>query len=141
MRLVDAAKVVNDFKIEFNSSENQDYDESEAGENEKPKYAILSHTWGWPEENTGRWAHKIDEVTYDARHNFGDPFDKSLHPDRRQGYQKIYYACRRALELGYKYIWIDTCCIDKSNSAELTESINSMFRWYSEAGRMYSLSG
>ncbi len=30
----------------------------------------------------------------------------------------------------YKYAWIDTCCIDKTNNVELSEAINSMFRWY-----------
>lgn len=39
---------------------------------------------------------------------------------------------------GYKYIWIDTCCIDKSSSAELSESINSMFKWYEWAGVCYA---
>lgn len=31
-------------------------------------------------------------------------------------------------------VGIDSCCIDKSSSAELTEAINSMFKWYREAG-------
>ena len=31
---------------------------------------------------------------------------------------------------GYKWVWIDTCCIDKTSSAELSEAINSMFRYY-----------
>ena len=33
---------------------------------------------------------------------------------------------------------VDTCCIDKSSSAELTESINSMYRWYQEAAICYA---
>ncbi len=36
-----------------------------------------------------------------------------------------------------KYFWIDTCCIDKSSSAELQEAITSMFRWYHNATRCY----
>ncbi|KAL5905981.1 hypothetical protein ACKVV1_010394 [Pyricularia oryzae] len=28
------------------------------------------------------------------------------------------------------YVWVDICCIDKTSSAELSEAINSMFRWY-----------
>lgn len=34
---------------------------------------------------------------------------------------------------GFRHIWIDTCCIDKSSSAELTESINTMYAWYRSA--------
>jgi hypothetical protein len=34
-----------------------------------------------------------------------------------------------------EYIWIDTCCIDKSSSAEL---INSMYRWYKNAYVCYA---
>lgn len=52
---------------------------------------------------------------------------------KRQGYAKIVNAAREAQNLGYKYIWVDTCCIDKSSSAELQEAINSMFRWYQNA--------
>jgi hypothetical protein len=36
------------------------------------------------------------------------------------------------------YIWIDTCCIDKSSSAELSEAINSMYRWYEESEVCYA---
>ncbi|KAI1420869.1 heterokaryon incompatibility protein-domain-containing protein [Xylaria sp. FL1777] len=136
MRLINASKVVNDFKIEFNTrlhEENEDYEGSDLSDNVKLKYAILSHTWGWQDENTSKWAHKVDEVTYNDHHSFSNPFHESLHPDKQRAYQKIYHTCRRALDLGCDYVWIDSCCIDKSNSAELTESINSMFRWYSEA--------
>lgn len=52
---------------------------------------------------------------------------------KRQGYSKIVNAAREAQNLGFQYIWIDTCCIDKASSAELQEAINSMYRWYSDA--------
>ena len=52
---------------------------------------------------------------------------------KRQGYAKIVNAAKEARDLGYSYLWVDTCCIDKSSSAELQEAINSMFRWYSNA--------
>jgi hypothetical protein len=32
---------------------------------------------------------------------------------------------------------VDTCCIDKSNNTELSEAINSMFRWYRNAAKCY----
>ncbi|TFK80360.1 HET-domain-containing protein [Polyporus arcularius HHB13444] len=51
---------------------------------------------------------------------------------------KIRSACRVARENGFKWIWIDTCCIDKMSSAELSEAINSMFRWYALASICYA---
>lgn len=53
-------------------------------------------------------------------------------------HDKIRKSCDIALPNGYNYIWIDTCCIDKTSSAELTEAINSMLRWYNEAAVCYA---
>lgn len=78
-----------------------------------PEYAILSHTWG------------DDEVTY---HDMSSP-DRSV----RQGWYKVAQTCRIAQDHQLDYVWVDTCCIDKSSSAELTEAINSMFQWYRKA--------
>ncbi|KAF7874351.1 hypothetical protein EAF04_003023 [Stromatinia cepivora] len=84
-----------------------------------PKYAILSHTWG---------ADK-DEVTFqDIMNSKGR--DKS-------GYRKLEFCGEQAKRDGLRYFWVDTCCIDKSSSAELQESINSMFRWYQNAAKCY----
>jgi hypothetical protein len=77
-----------------------------------PKYAILSHTWG---EN---------EVTF-----------KDIE---RDGYKSGSVKIDGCLaEYGPPYVWIDTCCIDKSSSAELSEAINSMWSWYSKADVCY----
>lgn len=85
-----------------------------------PPYAILSHTWG----------HDHDEVSY------RDIVDSTAH--RRLAWnQKVLPCANQAIYDGYKFIWIDTCCIDKSNSVELSEAINSMFRWYQEAEVCY----
>ncbi|OHE98624.1 hypothetical protein CORC01_06075 [Colletotrichum orchidophilum] len=81
-----------------------------------PNFAILSHTWG-EEEVT------LQDVR-DAQKDIG----------LMAGYPKITGACRLAQSQGYDYIWIDTCCIDKTSSAELSEAINSMFNWYEQAG-------
>ncbi|KAF2452109.1 hypothetical protein P171DRAFT_324263, partial [Karstenula rhodostoma CBS 690.94] len=51
----------------------------------------------------------------------------------REGYRKIVQSAKEAKNLGYQWIWIDTCCIDKTSSAELQESINSMYKWYKES--------
>ncbi|KAJ4325739.1 hypothetical protein N0V94_000499 [Neodidymelliopsis sp. IMI 364377] len=67
--------------------------------------------------------------------SFGTNLSTFTHDDlmNRRGYLKIVNAAKEAQSLGYKYIWIDTCCIDKSSSAELQEAINSMYRWYRDA--------
>ena len=74
-----------------------------------PFYAILSHTWG---EDT-------EEVTFQDIVN-GTGTDKT-------GYDKIRFCADAARRDGLIYFWIDTCCIDKSSSAKLSEAINSMF--------------
>ena len=81
-------------------------------------YAILSHTW------------TADEVIYEDLANGNAP--------SRGAYLKVVYACEQALRDGYDYIWIDTCCIDKRSSAELSESINSMYAWYQQAAVCYA---
>ena len=52
---------------------------------------------------------------------------------KRAGYSKILHAAEQAVGQGCDYVWVDTCCIDKSSSAELQEAINSMYRWYRDA--------
>ena len=80
-----------------------------------PKYAILSHTWG----------REQDEVSFQELHNPGVV--------SRPGYRKIKKSCELAEAYDCPYVWIDTCCIDKTNPTELSEAINSMFRWYKGA--------
>jgi hypothetical protein len=86
-----------------------------------PKYAILSHTW----EEEG-------EVSFTA---MSDPFSNYKN---KRGYRKIDMTCRIASQAGLSYAWVDTCCIDKSSSAELTEAINSMYRWYQRSTICYA---
>lgn len=87
------------------------------GEN-PPPYAILSHTW-----TDGQ------EVTYNEL-VAGTGKDKT-------GYEKIRFCSGQAAADGLEYFWVDTCCIDKSNSVELSTAINSMFRWYQRASKCY----
>ncbi len=64
--------------------------------------------------------------------------DEEQH--RRQqaeGYLKIRFCADQAWRDGLQFCWVDTCCIDKSSSAELQEAINSMFHWYRNAERCY----
>jgi hypothetical protein len=88
-------------------------------DNEIPPYAILSHTWG-PD---------TEEVT------FADIIKGSAQA--KSGYQKIRFCGEQASRDGLEYFWIDTCCIDKENHAELSVAINSMFRWYRNSARCY----
>lgn len=53
------------------------------------------------------------------------------------GYSKIKWTCEQAVKDGFKYAWVDTCCINKESSAELSEAINSMFQWYKNAAICY----
>ncbi|KAI1081349.1 HET-domain-containing protein [Whalleya microplaca] len=83
---------------------------------EKPPYAILSHTWG------------DNEVTFQDIQSGYKP---------HEGYAKLDGCCKQAFKDRYQYVWIDTCCIDKSSSAELSEAINSIFQWYKQSSVCY----
>lgn len=84
---------------------------------ETPRYAILSHTW------------EDGEVLFHNMANLG-----ALH---LPGFAKISKFCERARSESLEFAWIDTCCIDKSSSAELSEAINAMYEWYSRASVCY----
>ena len=86
-----------------------------------PAYAILSHTWG----------RDYEEVT------FNDIQDDPEQARSKAGYHKIEFCGKQAASDNLEYFWVDTCCIDKSNNAELAEAINSMFRWYHNATKCY----
>lgn len=85
-------------------------------ENPCEAYAILSHTWGQ------------DEVSYQ------DICDKRLG---KAGYRKIEFTIERAVQDGYRHVWVDTCCIDKTDRVELGEAINLMWSWYAKAAVCY----
>ncbi|OSS47961.1 hypothetical protein B5807_06712 [Epicoccum nigrum] len=85
-----------------------------------PPYAILSHTWGTPDE----------EVSFrDMQTGSGE---------NKRGYRKLLFCGKQAADDGLRYFWVDTCCIDKTSSAELSEAINSMYMWYGAAEVCYA---
>ncbi|KAI1773390.1 heterokaryon incompatibility protein-domain-containing protein [Hypoxylon cercidicola] len=86
-----------------------------------PPYAILSHTWDDDEVSFQDWQ-ALPWTTI----------------QKKKGFQKIEYCCQQAAKDGLEWVWVDTCCIDQTSSAELTESINSMFRWYRDAAICYA---
>ncbi|OSC97330.1 HET-domain-containing protein [Trametes coccinea BRFM310] len=94
----------------------------------KGGYAILSHVWDACEQSFQELqslhsqlvsAHRIDLL-------------------RSRVSDKVRECCILAESHGYEWLWIDTCCIDRSSSAELSEAINSMFQWYALAQVCYA---
>ncbi|KAH0435313.1 het domain protein [Colletotrichum camelliae] len=83
-----------------------------------PPYAILSHTW----EDGEVTLQDMERQTASAK----------------AGYAKIRDSCEQTLRDKLEYIWVDTCCIDKTSSAELSEAINAMFRWYQDSTMCYA---
>jgi hypothetical protein len=99
--------------------ENEDLSIATFDEDTKPSYAILSHRWGA----------EADEVTFeDVVGNTGK---------NKPGYAKIRFCGEQAQRDGLQYFWVDTCCINKADKAELSLAIQSMFRWYRNSARCY----
>ncbi|KAL9621897.1 MAG: hypothetical protein Q9160_003718 [Pyrenula sp. 1 TL-2023] len=90
-------------------------------EKDIPPYAILSHTW--IEDDS-------EEVSFQDM--------KSGLIMEKLGYGKVLNCCLKARDNGLEYCWIDSCCINKDSSTELSEAINSMFLWYKQAKVCYA---
>lgn len=87
----------------------------------RPPYAILSHVW------------QSDEGSYQEIHTLrARPDLLFVAPD------KVRRFCAFARAEGFEWVWLDTCCIDKTSSSELSEALNSMFRWYQDAVVCYA---
>jgi hypothetical protein len=87
---------------------------------EIPPYAILSHRWG------------AEEVGFQM-------FSESLpNASQLNGYRKIRYCAEQTDRDKLEWCWVDTCCIDKRSSSELSEAINSMYQWYQNAVYCYA---
>ena len=89
-------------------------------------YSILSHVWEKNEHG------ETNEVLYE------DMLGDQSFARRKRGWTKLLGACQQARHDGFEYIWIDTCCIDKGSSSELSEAINSMYTWYEKATLCYA---
>ncbi|KAL5356352.1 hypothetical protein BJX96DRAFT_171539 [Aspergillus floccosus] len=83
-----------------------------------PPYAILSHTW-----DEGEVSFQDVGTTW---------------AEGKQGYEKIKQCCSLARAHGIEYVSLDACYIDRTSSAELSEAINSMYRWYQDAEICYA---
>ena len=104
--------------IDITDLDNLQFRVFESIKSQEPQYAILSHRWG-PDE--------ISLKDFVKRRRLESP-----------GWHKVREFCNLAHREGYDYCWIDTCCIDKTSSAELSEAVNSMFHWYSSARVCYA---
>jgi hypothetical protein len=94
------------------------YELSDFTGQELPPYAILSHTWS------------NSEVLFRDM----ETFPISVPTTQKLGFVKVSQFCKMAKTYGFEYGWVDSCCIDKRSSAELSEAINSMYAWYRDAG-------
>jgi Heterokaryon incompatibility protein (HET) len=88
-----------------------------------PPYVILSHTW--------------DDQEVLLQDMQAPELNIALYPRKKEGFEKIVSSCAQAKKDRHQYIWIDTCYIDKKSSVELSETINSMFRYYQNATMCY----
>ncbi|KAI1260518.1 hypothetical protein F5Y18DRAFT_249707 [Xylariaceae sp. FL1019] len=94
-----------------------------------PRYAILSHTW----ESSEILFHDIH--LQDASRGW-----KTMPGAAKvlKSAAKVLKSAAMAAATGFSHIWIDSCCIDKNSSSELSEAINSMFTWYANSGVCYA---
>ncbi|KAI6044899.1 heterokaryon incompatibility protein-domain-containing protein [Pisolithus marmoratus] len=124
MRLLDVKAILDrEKKTKHGESETKVLQELD---DKTTSYAILSHRWA-------------TEVSYDEVTGLEEMEEKKKDEVRhRDGYQKILKACEQASKDGYAWLWVDTCCIDKRSSAELSEAINSMHRWYCKSQKCYA---
>ncbi|KAI0973615.1 HET-domain-containing protein [Xylaria arbuscula] len=86
-------------------------------------YAILSH----------RWLSDGEEITFQDIHKYTKTLKSHTRPFILPQLDKIRGACDVARDKGLRWLWMDTCCIEKNDTREYAEAINSMFRWYRDA--------
>ncbi|KAI0206582.1 heterokaryon incompatibility protein-domain-containing protein [Astrocystis sublimbata] len=102
-------RFVNTTTFKFVSISDSEIDTIEGG------YCILSHRWS------------DNEISY------SDLLSMGLDYQAKEGYEKFSGSCLMARELGFDLLWMDSCCINKTDHVELSEAINLMYRWYSKS--------
>lgn len=106
----------------------------------RENYAILSHVWITGKEQSFQQLQALHVVT--AREAWGVRLGRlagrAAPSPLAKASEKIRECCAFAKARGYRWLWVDTCCIDKTSSAELSEAINSMYQWYAQAGVCYA---
>jgi len=106
-------------------------------EEDIPDYAILSHTWGEEEVSLQDYHLVRDYDKYEDERDARNTRKRTAIV-KRQGFSKITECITQTVRDGIGHLWIDTCCIDKTSSAELSEAINSMYQWYASSTICYA---
>ena len=98
-------------------------------------YAILSHVWDVREQTFQEIQQlRVACATSTIDLASGSKYGPAMSSNPRDHVSsKIRQCCAIAESYGHNWVWNDTCCIDKSSSSELSEAINSMFRYYAIA--------
>ncbi|KAF2167690.1 hypothetical protein M409DRAFT_65820 [Zasmidium cellare ATCC 36951] len=104
-------------------------------DNDRPPYAIASHRWRADESTFKDFQQKRNVLTAGHTKVLGfcqlvDRMNTRAGPSRALNDLGLRHRC--------DWLWIDSCCINKEDGAELSESINSMFRWYGDAAVCYA---
>ena len=77
------------------------------------RYVMLSHRWEEPEPL------------------LRDIQDKDIYELDPVGIiAKLRSFCETARDAGFRWAWVDTCCIDQTNNVEVQRAVTSMFVWY-----------
>ena len=97
-------------------------------------YAIISHRWTDEEVSFEDFFRDFNKYVGKGPNGH---YIKRLGQTVPYGWTKIFQACKISRAEGYGWVWLDSCCIDRRSSAELSEAINSMFDWYRRAEVCY----
>ena len=119
---------IEDFKI-------QDITETSKLRAALEQCAIISHRWGKDELTFQKHEERMKSEDY-ATQQYNPTNTPSFSEGESEGRLKLARACLKARqysEMDLKYIWMDTCCINKQEPNETEKAITSMFRWYSSA--------
>ncbi|TBU61553.1 heterokaryon incompatibility protein-domain-containing protein [Dichomitus squalens] len=102
-------------------------------------YAILSHVWMKEGEGPAEQSYQdVKKILKQSNRLKLWPTNRKRHSIPRGVSEKIRRCCAIAREHGFDSVWVDSSCIDKTSSSELSEAINSMFKWYQHAGVCYA---
>ena len=103
------------------------------------EYAIVSHRWSVGDEDVFPKLEILHRKNRDTQqHKQAEQVKDLLQRSNDESISKIRLACREARKDKIPYVWIDTCCIDRRDLRELSQALNSMFRWYKEARICYT---
>ncbi|KAI9066975.1 HET-domain-containing protein [Trametes sanguinea] len=105
------------------------------------RYAILSHCWQATGEQSYQDLVAIQASAKKKRSWLGryTPLTRNASGSvLTKASAKVRECCELARKHGYRSLWIDSCCIDKTSSTELSEAINTMYEWYAAADMCFA---